>query len=199
MAGSNRVDVRLDGSVARDIDQLALAVAAGFDEKRINRALQAASFEVAKANVKPVRAEAVGSKGGNTGRLKRAIWAQPVMRDKPGAYVGIRAGSSREDRKGAWYRYIVTAGVSRVPYTIAPKGNPAPRLSWGEIAAGVRLPDGNVRPSVIRRTRIPANPFVTRVVARNMNTSIELFGRALASIIERGIPARGRIKVKISR
>ena len=197
MAGSSRIDVRLDQSVVRDIDQLALAIAAGFDEKRINRALQAASLEVAKANVKPVRAEAVGSKGGNTGRLKRAIWAQPVMRDKPGAYVGIRGGSSRDDRKGAWYRYIITAGVSRVPYTISAKNASAPRLSWADVAAGIKLPDGNVRPFVVRRNRIPANPFVTRVVSRNMNTSIELFGRALASIIQRGIPARGRIKVKL--
>jgi hypothetical protein len=197
VAGSSRIDVRLDQSVVRDIDQLSLAIAAGFDEKRINRALQAASLEVAKANVKPVRAEAVGSKGGNTGRLKRAIWAQPVMRDKPGAYVGIRGGSSRDDQKGAWYRYIITAGVSRVPYTISAKNASAPRLSWADVAAGIKLPDGNVRPSVVRRNRIPANPFVTRVVSRNMNTSIELFGRALASIIQRGIPARGRIKVKL--
>jgi hypothetical protein len=119
------------------------------------------------------------------------------MRDKPGAYVGIRGGSSRDDRKGAWYRYIITAGVSRVPYTISAKNASAPRLSWADVAAGIKLPDGNVRPFVVRRNRIPANPFVTRVVSRNMNTSIELFGRALASIIQRGIPARGRIKVKL--
>lgn len=185
MAASSRVDITISKKTIEELSGLSLAIAAGFDEKRIDKALQAASLYAAKGMVKPVRNAAPR----RTGRLKRAIWANPVMKNKPGAYVGIRAGKKRTDEKGAYYRYIVTSGVSRVPYTIAPKRSSG--------AQAIRLPNGGLRYAVTRTSRIPGRPFVADTVNRNFDTVLRLFGEGLASIIEKGIPKRGSVRVRI--
>jgi hypothetical protein len=183
MAASSRVDFTISPESIREIDQLALGLAAGFDEKRINRALQKASDIAAKSLVKPMRANAPK----RTGRLRRAIWSQPVMRGKPGAYVGIRAGKSRADQKGAYYRWIVTSGVSRVPYVITPK-----RRSG---AQALSIPGIGLRLSANRTQRIPGRPFVTDTVNRNFNQTLRIFSENLAAIIQAGIPSKGRITI----
>ena len=185
MAASSRVDIIISKKTLGELDDLGLAIAAGFDEKLINKALQAASLYAAKAQVKPVRNAAPR----RTGRLRRAIWANTVMRDKPGAYVGIRAGESRADTKGAYYRYVVTSGVRRVPYTIAPKRSSG--------AQALRLPDGRLRYAVTRTSPIAGRPFVADTVNRNFDTVLRMFSEGLASIIEKGIPKRGSIRVRI--
>jgi hypothetical protein len=185
VAASSRVDIFISKQTTDDLDDLALAIAAGFNEKLINKALQAAALYAAKGQIKPVRNAAPR----RTGRLARSIWANPVMRDKPGAYVGIRAGKSRADTKGSYYRYIVTSGVRRVPYTIAPN-----RRSG---AQALKLPDGRFRYAVTRTSPIPGRPFVADTVNRNFDSVMKMFGDALASIIQAGIPKRGAIRVRI--
>ena len=188
MAAQSRVDVRIDKRTIEQLSGLSLAVAAGFDERRIDKALQAAALYAAKAMVKPVRRAAPRGPY-STGRIGRAVWAQPVMKDKPGAYVGIRAGKSRSDPKGAFYRWIVTSGVRGVPYVITPN-----RKSG---AQALRLRDGKIRSSATRRSTIAGRPFVSEAVERNFNTALRLFGEGLASIIEKGIPTRGGVRVRI--
>jgi len=166
MAAQSRVDLRIDPKTIEQISGLQLALAAGFDEKRIDKALQAASLYAAKGQVKPVKNAAPVK----TGRLRRAIWANPVMKDKPGAYVGIRAGKSRADTKGAYYRYVVTSGVR------------GPR----------RTKNG---PKEIKQ--IPGRPFVSDTVSRNFDTILRMFGEGLSSILERGIPKRGGVRVRL--
>lgn len=187
MAAQSRVDLRLDQEVVGDINDLAFAVASGFNNKQIDRALSAAALYTAKQMVTPVKRAAVGYKGGGSGRLRRAIWAQPAMRDKPGAYVGIRAGESRADTRGAYYRWIITSGVRNVPFQIKPKNGKA--LKFGD----------NIRTSVTRRFAIPGNPFVSRTVNENLDKAKNMFRDALASILEKGIPKRGRIRVTIQK
>jgi hypothetical protein len=166
VAASSRVDITISQETIKQISGLSLALAAGFDEKRIDKALAAAALYAAKGQVKPVK-NAAPSK---TGRLRRAIWANPVMKSKPGAYVGIRAGKSRADTKGAYYRYVVTSGVR------------GPR----------RTKNG---PKEIKQ--IPGRPFVEQTVSRNFDTILRMFGDALTSIIERGIPKRGGVRVRL--
>lgn len=185
MAASSRVDIFISKKTNDDLDDLALAVAAGFNEKLINKALQAAALYAAKAQVAPVKNAAPK----RTGRLRRAIWANTVMRDKPGAYVGIRAGASRADTKGAYYRYVVTSGVRRVPYTIAPKRSSG--------AQALKMRDGRFRYAVVRTSAISGKPFVSDTVNRNFDTVLRMFSEGLASIIEKGIPKRGSIRVRI--
>lgn len=188
MAAQSRVDIRIDKSTIEQLSGLKLAIAAGFDERRIDKALQAASLYAAKAMVKPVRRAAPRGPY-STGRIGRAVWANPVMKNKPGAYVGIRAGKSRQDPKGAYYRWIVTSGVRNVPYAISPN-----RRSG---AGGIQFRDGEIRRSTTRRSTIPGRPFVSETVERHFDTILRMFGEGLASIIERGIPSRGGVRVRI--
>jgi hypothetical protein len=185
VAASSRVDITISKETIEQISGLSLALAAGFDEKRIDKALSAAALYAAKGQVKPVK-NAAPSK---TGRLRRAIWANPVMKSKPGAYVGIRAGKSRADTKGAYYRYVVTSGVKRVPYAITPN-----RRSG---AQALRIPGIGLRLSANRVSPIQGRPFVEETVSRNFDTVLRMFGDALASIIERGIPKRGGVRVRL--
>jgi hypothetical protein len=181
MAAKSRVDMYIDQKTIESISGLSLAFKAGFDEKRIDKALAAASLSVARAMVGPVRKKAPVK----TGRLRRAVWANPVMKEKPGAYVGIRAGKSRADTKGAFYRYIITSGVSRVPYTITPKRG----------KSALAIPGIGVRRSATRTSSIPGRPFVSEAVEANLNTAERWFGEALRTIIQKGIPKRGKIRI----
>jgi hypothetical protein len=181
MAAKTRVDMYIDQKTVEAISGLSLALEAGFDTKRIDKALAAATLSVARAMVGPVRKKAPRK----TGRLRRAVWANPVMKGKPGAYVGIRAGTSRADTKGAFYRYIITSGVSRVPYTITPKRG----------KGGLAIPGIGVRSSATRKSSIPGRPFVSEAVQANLNTAERWFGEALRTIIQKGIPSRGKIRI----
>lgn len=183
MAARSDVQIAISKDSLEQISGLQLAIAAGFNEKLIDKALTAASLAAAKGMVKPVRNAAPR----RTGRLRKAVWANPVMRDKPGAYVGIRAGGSRADTKGAYYRWIVTSGVRNVPYTISPN-----RKSG---AKALNLGNGIIRNSVVRRSPIAGRPFVTEAVNKNLDTAVRLFSDALATIIQRGIPKRGGIRI----
>ena len=187
MAASSRVDITISKDTIGQIDDLALAIAAGFDEKRIDKALAAAALYAAKGQVKPVK-NAAPSK---TGRLRRAIWANPVMKNKPGAYVGIRAGKSRADTKGAYYRYVVTSGVKRVPYEITPKRSSG--------AKALRIPGIGYRKSATRTSSVRGRPFVEETVSRNFDNVRDMFRDALASILEAGIPKRGKVRVRIAK
>lgn len=186
MAARSDIQIDLSKDSLEQISGLSLALAAGFSEKRIDKALTAASLAAAKGMVKPVKAAAPK----RTGRLSRAIWAKPVMRDKPGAYVGIRAGKDRSDKRGAYYRWIVTSGVRGVPYAIGPS-------RYGNKKAVVA--DGMPYRSVTRRRGIPGRPFVTEAVNNNIDTALRLFWNALTDIVNAGIPKKGRIKVPRAR
>lgn len=187
----SRVDVVLDKKSIEDMSSLALGFAAGFNEKLINKALQAASEAAAKSMIKPVRAAAPR----RTGRLRRAVGTNKVMRDKPGAYVGIRPGTKRDDTRGAYYRWIVTSGVSRVPYVTRPK-KAGSRSSWADVAAGaISIPGIGAVSSVTHTKKIPGRPFVSEAVSRNIGTAKTVFADTLRGIIERGIPAKGKIRI----
>jgi hypothetical protein len=54
-----------------------------------------------------------------------------------------------------------------------------------------------VRSSVTRTSGIPGRPFVADTVNRNFATVLRMFSEGLASIIEKGIPKRGSIRVRI--
>lgn len=180
---AQRSDFVIDPKSIQQIDALALSLQTGFEAKRINKALNAASLAAARAMVGPVRAAAPV----RTGRLRRAVYAQKVLKNGPGAYVGIRPGKSRADKKGAYYRWIITAGVSRVPYTIVPRKARAMFFtSGGVLTIGRKFQ---------RVNPIPGRGFVFDTVNRNLNTAIRIWNESLSSIIQAGIPAKGGIKV----
>jgi hypothetical protein len=58
--------------------------------------------------VKPVKAKAPV----RTGRLRGAVAARKGKNDRPSSVVGVKAGKSRGDMQGAWYRWFVVSGTS---------------------------------------------------------------------------------------
>jgi hypothetical protein len=180
---SQRSDFTIDPKSIQQLDALALSLQTGFDAKKINKALNAASLATARAMVGPVRKAAPVK----TGRLRRAVYAQKVLRDGPGAYVGIRPGKNRGDMRGAYYRWIITAGVSRVPYAITPRKKSALTFTTGGVQVFTRKSN--------RINPIPGRGFVFDTVDRNINTAIRIWNESLSSIIQAGIPAKGGIKV----
>ena len=180
---SQRSDFTIDPKSIRQLDALALSLEAGFNAKTINKALNAASLATARAMVGPVRKAAPVK----TGRLRKAVYAAKVLKNGPGAFVGIKPGKSRSDERGAYYRWIVTAGVSRVPYTILPRKAKAMFFtSGGVLTVGRKFQRVNA---------IPGRGFVFDTVDRNINTAIRIWNDSLSSIIQSGIPAKGGIKV----
>ena len=180
---SQRSDFTIDPKTIRQLDALALSLEAGFNAKTINKALNAASIATARAMVGPVRKAAPV----RTGRIRRAVYAQKVMKDGPGAFVGIKPGKNRGDTRGAYYRWIVTAGVSRVPYTIVPRKAKAMFFtSGGVLTVGKKFQ---------RVNPIPGRGFVFDTVERNINTAIRIWNDSLSTIIQAGIPQKGGIKV----
>jgi hypothetical protein len=180
---AQRSDFTIDPKAIQQLDALALSIQTGFDAKRINKALNAASLAAARSMVGPVRKAAPV----RTGRLRRAVYAQKVMKNGPGAYVGIKPGKNRGDTRGAYYRWIVTAGVSRVPYTITPRKAKAMFFtSGGVLTIGKKFQ---------RVNPIPGRGFVFDTVERNLNTAVRIWNESLSSIIQAGIPAKGGIKV----
>ena len=59
------------------------------------------------------------------------------------------------------------------------------------------MPDGRFRYAVVRTSAISGKPFVADTVNRNFDTVLRMFSEGLASIIEKGIPKRGSIRVRI--
>jgi hypothetical protein len=180
---SQRSDFTIDPKSIQQLDQLALSLQTGFNAKTINKALNAASLATARAMVGPVRKAAPVK----TGRLRRAVYAQKVMKNGPGAYVGIKPGKNRGDIRGAYYRWIITAGVSRVPYAITPRKKSAITFNAGGVQVFTRKAN--------RVNAIPGRGFVFDTVDRNINTAIRIWNDSLSSIIQAGIPAKGGIKV----
>ena len=105
MAIKGGFDVKVTG-----LDGIRLAMAAGGDPKKIDKAITAA----AKAAAKPITAEAKRRAPKDTGRLRKAVKTQGVKYEKPGALVTIAPGKRRDDLSGAWYRWFVVSGVPRL-------------------------------------------------------------------------------------
>ena len=105
MAKSGGFDVKVTG-----LDGIRLAMAAGGDPRRIDKAITTA----AKAAATIITKDAKGRAPKKTGRLRKAVKTQGVKFQKPGALVTIAPGKKRDDMSGAWYRWFVVSGVPRL-------------------------------------------------------------------------------------
>lgn len=153
------------------------------DPKKFNAMLQLATLNAARTMVKPVKSEAPV----DTGQLKSAVAARKGRYNKPSGIVGIKAGKTRGDVKGAWYRYFVTSGHA---VRGVKQGTKAGRtgVTWAQAAAGEKATIAGAR------KRIPANDFVARVSqkegvrAKAMDTIVN----TINAFIEGNIKYKGR-------
>jgi hypothetical protein len=103
MAGNSAAfAIKLEGDTA-----FRLALAANGNPKAIDKALQTATLKAAAPIAKTAKTLAPV----RTGRLKRAIKAKRARYERPGAIATINPGKKRDDKSGAYYRYMVTSGI----------------------------------------------------------------------------------------
>jgi hypothetical protein len=106
--GNEKVRIFVTPQSLKATDELRLGFLESSNPRKFNAMLQLATLNAAKTLVKPVRAGAPV----RTGRLKKAVAARKAYKDRPAAVVGVRAGKSRGDKNGAWYRWFVVSGTN---------------------------------------------------------------------------------------
>lgn len=106
--GNEKVRIFVTPQSLKATDELRLGFLESSNPKKFNAMLQLATLNAARTLVKPIKAKAPV----RTGRLKKAVAARKGKQDRPSSVVGVRAGKSRGDQSGAWYRWFVVSGTS---------------------------------------------------------------------------------------
>lgn len=164
--GKDSVKIYVDSKSLTGLNQVRLGFLESSDPRKFNAMLQLATLNAARTMVKPVKAKAPS----RTGRLKAAVAARKGRFNKPSAVVGVKAGASRGDGKGAWYRWFVISGhkIKGSQANIGRATNPV--MSWNEVAAGVSYAERKAKASKPSSGRVPANDFV---VEATQNSSVQ--------------------------
>lgn len=172
----------------RAIDDLKLGFMETSDPRQFQAMLQLSTLNAAQKFKPAIKAEARKDHGAGltppdqrkprTGRLEGAVAVRKARFNKPAAVVGIKAGRSRGDARGAWYRWFVVSGTSGVRTTIrtAPQGG---QYSYTHRVAGIR-----------------ANDFVADTVKRHdlQEQAVEAMRATIRAWLEGKIKYRGRRK-----
>lgn len=106
--GNEKVRIFVTPQSLKATDDLRLGFLEAGNPRKFSAMMQLATLNAARTMVKPVKAAAPV----RTGRLKKAVAARKAKRDRPAAVVGVRAGKSRSDANGAWYRWFVVSGTT---------------------------------------------------------------------------------------
>lgn len=106
--GNEKVRIFVTPDSLKAADELRLGFLQSSNPRKFNAMLQLATLNAARTMVKPVKAKAPV----RTGRLKSAVAARKAIFNRPAGVVGVKAGKSRGDMKGAWYRWFVVSGTS---------------------------------------------------------------------------------------
>jgi hypothetical protein len=106
--GNEKVRIFVTPQSLKATDELRLGFLESSNPRKFNAMLQLATLNAARTLVKPIKAGAPV----RTGRLKKAVAARKAKQDRPASVVGVRAGSSRGDQNGAWYRWFVVSGTN---------------------------------------------------------------------------------------
>jgi hypothetical protein len=162
--GSEKVRIFVTPQSLKAADDLRLGFLESSNPRKFNAMLQLATLNAARTMVKPVKAAAPV----RTGRLKRAVAARKARKDRPAAVVGVRAGSSRGDQNGAWYRWFVVSGTK-----------------------GTRMTKAQGRVSV---QAIRGRDFVGQTVSAptNQARAIEVLNKTVQAFLSGAIKYRGR-------
>ena len=106
--GNEKVRIFVTPESLKATDELRLGFLEASNPRKFNAMLQLATLNAARTMVKPIKAKAPV----RTGRLRGAVAARKGKNDRPSSVVGVKAGNSRGDMKGAWYRWFVVSGTS---------------------------------------------------------------------------------------
>ena len=178
MAGKSSVNITIAPGSLSTIAEYQLGFLESSDPRKFNKIMQQATLKAARTMVAPVKRESPR----RTGRLRGAVAARKARFNTPASVVGVKAGKSRGDARGAWYRWFVISGhETRGP---SKKSASTGTVTWAQAAEGE---------SAERRApkrRITANPFVERatqnpeVRQRAMDTIAQTINDYLMGVIK---------------
>jgi hypothetical protein len=162
--GNEKVRIFVTPASLKATDELRLGFLEASNPRKFNAMLQLATLNAAKTMVKPVKAKAPV----RTGRLQGAVAARKAKFDRPAAVVGVKAGKSRGDMQGAWYRWFVVSGTS-----------------------GTRITKRRGRVNI---QRVPARDFVKQVVteASVQARAVEALNKTIQAFLDGTIKYKGR-------
>lgn len=162
--GNEKVRIFVTPESLKATDDLRLGFLEASNPRKFNAMLQLATLNAARTMVKPVKAKAPV----RTGRLRGAVAARKGKRDRPSSVVGVKAGKSRGDMQGAWYRWFVVSGTS-----------------------GTR---NTKRQGRVNIQRVPARDFVKQAVTEPsvQARAIEVLNNTIQAFLDGTIKYRGR-------
>lgn len=178
MPGKESFNITVANSSLSDIAQLKIGFMESSNPREFNKMMQQATLKAARTMVAPVKRESPR----RTGRLRGAVAARRAKYNTPAAVVGVKAGKTRGDAKGAWYRWFVISG-HEVRGANRKTANAGP-VTWAQAAQGESAPKAKAQ------RRIPANPFVERatqkpeVRQRAMDTIAQTINDYLMGIVK---------------
>jgi uncharacterized membrane protein len=162
--GNEKVRIFVTPESLKATDDLRLGFLEASNPRKFNAMLQLATLNAARTMVKPVKAKAPV----RTGRLRGAVAARKGKNDRPSSVVGVKAGKSRGDMQGAWYRWFVVSGTS-----------------------GTR---NTKRQGRVNIQRVPARDFVKQAVTEPsvQARAIEVLNNTIQAFLDGTIKYRGR-------
>lgn len=162
--GNEKVRIFVTPESLKATDDLRLGFLEASNPRKFKAMLQLATLNAARTMVKPVKAKAPV----RTGRLRGAVAARKGKNDRPSSVVGVKAGKSRGDMQGAWYRWFVVSGTS-----------------------GTRITKTRGRVNI---QRIPARDFVKQAVTEPsvQARAIEVLNNTIQAFLDGTIKYRGR-------
>jgi hypothetical protein len=162
--GNEKVRIFVTPESLKATDDLRLGFLEASNPRKFKAMLQLATLNAARTMVKPVKAKAPV----RTGRLRGAVAARKGKNDRPSSVVGVKAGKSRGDMQGAWYRWFVVSGTS-----------------------GTR---NTKRQGRVNIQRVPARDFVKQAVTEPsvQARAIEVLNNTIQAFLDGTIKYRGR-------
>ncbi len=106
------IDVQVDG-----LSEMIRALETTSDPRALSKIRGRAVVAAAKSmkplvkRLAPVATPESVRKGAVRGRLRNAVSAGRTRRNKEAAFINVRAGKTRQDLKGAYYRWVVVRGT----------------------------------------------------------------------------------------
>jgi hypothetical protein len=152
--GKASFNITVANSSLSDIAQLKIGFMESSDPRKFSKMMQLATLKAARTMVAPVKRESPR----RTGRLRGAVAARKAKFDTPASVVGVKAGKSRGDARGAWYRWFVISGHETRGQS--KKSTTAGTVTWAQAAA---VESAEKRAP---KRRIAANPFVERATQK---------------------------------
>jgi hypothetical protein len=157
--GNAKVKLFITPQSLQGIDELRLGFIQASNPRKFSAMLSLATLNAARTLVKPVKAAAPV----RTGRLRNAVAARKARQDRPAAVVGVRAGASRSDTKGAWYRYFVVSGTNGTRMTKA-RGRISVKAIQGRDFVGKTVSEPNHQARAIEALNKTIQAFLSGVI-----------------------------------